>query len=48
MGIEDYSKASTMVVHKNNTRPTPFTPSTNSSSHLYNHYNTTKHRVDVC
>ena len=42
MGIEDHSEASTMVVHKNNTQSTSFTP-TNST-----HCNSTNHTIDVC
>ena len=48
MGTEHHSKASAMVVHQNNTWPTPFMPSNDSSSHFYTHCNSTKHTVDVC
>ena len=47
MGTEDHSKASAMVVHKNSTQPTSFTP-TNSCSCFHPHCNSTKHIIDVC
>ena len=47
MGTKDHSETSAMVVHKNNTQPTPFTL-TDSYSCSCTHYNSTKHIVDVC
>ena len=46
MGTKDHSETSAMVVHKNNTQTTSFTP-TNSSSRFCTHQNSTRHTVDV-
>ena len=48
MGIEDRSKASTLIVQKNNSQPTPPSCSSNQFSRFCTHYNNTRHTEDVC